>query len=139
MTREELLDALESGKTGPALDRHIARFFGWIEVRRAPRFGTKMRRYWVHPADTQSDGYVSEDSLHGIELYREPPRFTVSVDAAMTLLVPDGWEFQGISRLSGDRWLAHFCHAGMNSWIDGESVSPSAAICAGALRSFGDD
>lgn len=69
------------------LDRLIARATGWHRVE--PRFTRNKAGGWIAPEDwigAESDGRPMLDSLHGTTIYREPPRVTGSVDAALALL-----------------------------------------------------
>lgn len=88
----EAIRRLEAGETGREVDGAVARAVGWHRVE--PRFRVGGRRGgWIAPADfrgVHSDGAPILDSLHGTDIHRDPPRYTTSIDAAVTL-VPEGW------------------------------------------------
>lgn len=91
----DLITRIESAERGSReLDREIARLFGWHRVE--PRFARNKHGAWIAPEDfigLHSDGSPILDSLHGTDLHREPPSFSVSLDAALALaerLLP-GW------------------------------------------------
>jgi hypothetical protein len=134
MTRAELIAALEAA-TGPtiALSRDVARFCGWFRV--APRF--HKGGGWISPQDflgADDDGRPGLDSLHGTEIHRDPPHFTASIDAALTL-VPEGREAVVYTAGGADVWHAT---AGMHMHDMTYAATPAVALCIAALKAQGD-
>lgn len=82
-----LIDKLEAAQAGSmGLSREVARAAGWINR------GNSRHGEWFAPEDVR-DGKPVLDSLRGTTVYREPPDFTRSLDAARTL-VPEGWHWK---------------------------------------------
>lgn len=68
------------------LSRLVARAVGWHRVE--PRHAKNKYGAWIAPQDfigVMSDGSPILDGLHGTTLYREPPDFTSSLDATLSL------------------------------------------------------
>lgn len=144
--REALLALAERcEKEGPSqeLDRLIAPMIGWHRVK--PRYTRGRHGAWISPQDfggTNSDGSPILDSLHGTEMWRDPPRFTSSVDAALTL-VPEGAGINlgkyWISR--GEAWSAIIHTDGVpddpaRAFEAEDAQTPALALCAAALRAL---
>lgn len=90
-----LIERLETA-TGPSksLSRDIqCRVGGWY--RRTPSEGRTRHPTFIHPDDCR-DGKPVYDSLHGTDIWREPPDVTASLDAAMALVerVRPGWKWE---------------------------------------------
>ena len=80
-----LIERLETA-TGPSksLSRDIqCRVGGWY--RRTPSEGRTRHPTFIHP-NACRDGKPVYDSLHGTDIWREPPDVTASLDAAMALV-----------------------------------------------------
>lgn len=65
--------------------------------------------------------------------HRRPPRFSSSIDAALTL-VPEGWEWRLDNDTSGECAPYRF---GMGQNMDCEAATPALAICIASLRARG--
>lgn len=111
----DLIRGLEEAEAGSAsLDREIARAFGWHRVE--PRHARNKHGGWIAPEDfmgVYSDGSPVLDSLRGTSIWRDPPTFTTSLDAALALA----------ERLGMDQW--HVAYAAMMDWrahIEGRSL-----------------
>jgi hypothetical protein len=128
---EELAERCEqaSGDDRTGLNAEIAAVVGWQRITPSQMGrGHRSKGGWIAPEDysgRHSDGKPILDSLHGTVIHRDPPPFTASLDAAMTL-VPDGltivlqWRFD---------WRAEVGYANV-----GNAVSGPLALCAAALR-----
>lgn len=145
----ELIKALEDAVAGsPGLDRKIARLFGWHRVE--PRFTRGKHGGWISPGDfcgTMSDGAPILDGLHGTDIHRDPPRFTASLDDAITLL-PEGWQWQVSNRApkphAGRAYIhnreLHFIGIGAQTpnpayrGYETTAATPALALCAAVLR-----
>lgn len=139
MTRKELIAALEASD-GPSrrLDAEIAKDAGWHRVE--PRHAKRSGGAWIAPEDflgVMSSGAPILDSLHGTDMHKDVPRFTSSIDAALTL-VPVGW----IWRHAPNRYVKHTVsiapsaeHGGYVAEVDS---NPAIAICIAALRAMED-
>lgn len=87
MKLSERLQAAE----GPSreLDREVAKMLGWHRI--TPSALGNKHGGWISPEDwigELSGGMPILDSLHGTTTHRDPPRYTESIDAAMTALRP---------------------------------------------------
>ena len=136
MTRQELIAALEAA-TEPSmgLSREIARHFGWINR------GNARKGEWFRPSDTR-DGEPVLDSLHGTDVYREPPHFSASLDAAVTL-VPEGANCHGYDYDPVNGYTAYWSRNYVSdrcTWIrEGHhKTSGPIAYCIAALRAMED-
>ena len=92
MTAPDLLDRLSRAEQGSrGLENEIARHLGWFRYTRAN--GNKSKHGgWIAPEDflgTYSNGSPILDGTHGTPIWRDPPRWTSSMDDARKL-VPDG-------------------------------------------------
>ena len=119
---EALIKRLEEAREGSmGLSREVARAVGWVNR------GNSRNGEWFHPDDT-AEGKPVLDSLHGTDVHREPPDFTRSVDAALSL-VPEGEGWNLIRFDGGDgRSQAH-----IGDEI-GDGNTPAAALCIACLR-----
>lgn len=79
-----LLERVEKAEgADKALSREIqCRVGGWY--RRTPSEGRTRHPTFIHPDDCR-DGKPVYDSLHGTDIWREPPDVTASLDAALAL------------------------------------------------------
>lgn len=87
-----LIERLENAKEGSReLDSRIALTQGWYRLTPSEAkfrgIGNGKHGGWIHPSDCR-DGKPVFCSLHGTDVHRDPPKFTQSIDTAMTL-VPD--------------------------------------------------
>jgi hypothetical protein len=84
---EDLAGQVEAAiGSGKELDRMVARSIGWHRVE--PRHSTMSRGAWIAPEDfcgVMGSGAPILDSLHGTTMHRDPPPFTASLDAALSL------------------------------------------------------
>lgn len=90
----DLIAKLEAATEGSReLDCLVAPFAGWKRVTpsmaKQAQISHQSHGAWIAPEDL-TRGELVGDSLHGVTLHRDPPRFTRSLDAALTQ-VPDGW------------------------------------------------
>ena len=125
MTREELIAALET-TTGPdrLSDAAIARSQGWVERERVYGSG------W----ETPTGRFVS---------WHELPRYTASIDAALTL-VPEGWRWSlDWTQRSGYQDCGRADLYAPGSGIqppdvcDVYAATPAIALCIAALKAQG--
>jgi len=117
----KLADRVES-LTGPCYETNglVAEAVGWTCIRHRTR---RHHGLWVAPGKHPDDGCL-----------KDPPMFTRSIDAAMSL-VPEGWTFDLQVR-------SHFSHAFLEAQEDerGAEVSaqnaatPALALTAAALK-----
>lgn len=68
------------------------------------------------------------DGLLGVGMYGDHPRYTASIDAALTL-VPEGWKWAVTSRNSA---CCHEQHVAPLNWA--YAPTPALALCIAALR-----
>src|SRR3990167_10374686 len=133
MNKAELIKRLEEASGPPqALDRQIAREIGWHRVE--PRHGGGKHGGWIAPEDflgVESSGKPRLDSLHGTTIHRDPPHYTSSIDAAMTL-VPEGWAYH-IHCIPWDRMNASVSN-GEDKAFGANAKTPALALCIAALK-----
>lgn len=124
MTRDEIITALEMA-TGPSmgLSREVARFVGWVNR------GNSRNGEWFHPSDTRH-GKPVLDSLRGTDVYRDPPNFTGSLDAALTLVGNHWWEVRG----RGPYYACVGHEDGTGRSLSDGQATPPLALCIAALR-----
>lgn len=125
MTRAEVIETLESAPGGSmGLSRVIAKAVGWINR------GNSRKGEWFAPEDTR-DGKPLLDSLRGTDVHREPPDFSRSIDAALTL-VPEGCAWEMANRINFQ------CDAtvyGQDIFAGVEGMAtPAIALCIAALK-----
>jgi hypothetical protein len=98
---QALLSRLETATEGSReLDCLIAPIVGWYRITpseaKRTGHGSKAHGGWVQPNDVR-DGKPMFCQLHGTDVYRDPPEFSRSVDAALSL-VPEGWYVENLSQ-----------------------------------------
>lgn len=113
----ELAERCEAA-TGPdrELDKPIAQAVGWTH------FFVQKDMWWRSP----------NGSSHG-----DPPRFSASLDAAMTLI--DDTCVWGVSKQEHNPGRDYYYQAsvmpfGPVPWSEAKAVTPALALCAAALR-----
>ena len=113
------------------LSREVARAVGWINR------GNSQKGEWFAPEDTR-DGKPLLDSLHGTDVHRDPPDFTRSLDAALTL-VPKG--FMWLARCgdpdgdaTGNRKPYANVHPTSTTHNQAWAATPALALCIAALK-----
>lgn len=133
MTRDELIAALETA-TGPdaALDGEIALTQGYTFERRSGH-----RNEWWYTPDGRRVAFHWHDN--------KPPRYTESVDAAITL-VPENAHHTIITQLKDGRGTAHIVMAVLDGRYEGgkrlmrcppepeRRANPAIALCIAALK-----
>jgi len=92
----EIVARLEAASVGSReIDGLLARHFCWHRVE--PRHMRGSAGGWIAPEDfigLNGDGSPKLDGLHGTSIYRDPPRLTQSIDAALALadrVLPGGY------------------------------------------------
>lgn len=125
----ELAARVEAAE-GPdrVLDAEVAEAIGYRRVFPRGPCRDPDRRRWV------DDRGMGIGWLDGSDHF--PPRYTASLDAAMTL-VPEGWEWSLEAEETEMVWpvlspWTHRCQ--MGHLIDREAATPALALCAAALR-----
>lgn len=145
-----LIERLEGAEKGSReLDREVARLFGWHRVE--PRHARNKHGGWIAPEDfigLYSDGSPKLDGLHGTSIYRDPPAFTTSLDAALALAerVLPGWYWRA-GRTPMGHWhhgrytygWAHMSRTDASNCDRGDEATgwaetPALALCAAILR-----
>lgn len=97
MTLQDLIAAVEGAEAGSrGLDCRVAVAMGWFRVE--PRHTHNRKGGWIAPEDFMGvarDGSPRLDSLHGTTIYRDPPRFTASIDENLATIERDfpGWRW----------------------------------------------
>ncbi len=147
MTREELIAALEAAD-GPSreLDATIAKDAGWHRVE--PRHAKRSGGAWIAPEDflgVMSNGAPILDSLHGTDMHKDVPRYTSSIDAALTL-ARDNWRVSMKQLWNGSskrEWsvTVNIYSAPPRYWVgDANGLKPNAAhaICIAVMRAMED-
>lgn len=85
---QDLIARVREEPASQELDRLVARKLGWFRYTR--ELGCTMKRGgWISPDDfigTHSDGSPILDSMHGTDIYRDPPLYTKSIDAADSMI-----------------------------------------------------
>lgn len=112
------------------LDEAIALATGWRQEKREYLDGARILTEWVRP-----DGFRLP-----IGTMAEPPFFTASLDAALTL-VPEGWDWM-VERLKGDGSFAEFTvnlspeeqPYPVELERNSEAATPALALTAASLR-----
>ncbi|WP_313008433.1 hypothetical protein [Brevundimonas vesicularis] len=141
-TITSLIEKLEGAGSGSAaLDREIARLFGWHRVE--PRHASNKHGGWIAPEDfigTYSDGSPKLDGLRGTTIHRDPYRFTTSLDAALGLtervLTLGAWDvgyYYNSDRPHYARLVIVRDDEGQPE-IYGRSATPALALCVAVLR-----
>lgn len=135
MTRKELITALEAAD-GPSrrLDAEIAKDAGWHRVE--PRHAKRSGGAWIAPEDflgVTSNGAPILDSLHGTDMHKDVPRYTSSIDAALTL-VPTGAFWRVGRYIVPDDEPGHAYSARVDGPRYYDHKHPAIAICIAALR-----
>ena len=120
---KSLITKLEAAKEGSmGLSREVARAVGWINQ------GNSRRGEWFAPEDTR-DGKPVLDGLRGTDVHREPPDFSRSIDAALTL-VPKLADWL----LNTQNGEFHAAVYGKSAWQHGRITTPALALCIAALK-----
>lgn len=114
------------------LSRRVAQHVGWLKLSKAEAKASGPR--WVHPRDVR-DGKPVFCQLHGTELWREPPDFTRSLDAAATL-IPECVTWS-VARLATGRGEAIIWKGGSEKPICVVAATPALALCLAALEARG--
>lgn len=119
------------------LSREIAKAAGWHRVE--PRHCTLRNGAWIEPGEwlgRMSDGKPILDSLHGTTMHREPPNFTGSLDAAVTLEPKDAKEIVVRVYPSGVYVLITLASGKVVYWegFNNPKLTEAMARCAAALR-----
>lgn len=142
----DLIARIEGEARGSrALDCLIAKQAGWFRYTREK--GCTMKHGgWIAPEDfrgTDSQGAPILDGLHGTTIHRDPPSFTRSLDAAVSL-VPEGWQGNGGLLWPGRDngvWvnhakatLKHDLSSGGAPRVIAYAATPALALCAASLR-----
>lgn len=139
----DLIERLEKATDGSMdLSRQVARARGWINV------GNSKKGEWYRPEDTR-DGKPVLDGLHGTDFFREPPDFTTSLDAALTL-VPEGYAIEDMMiwpaspasvtvletkmGRDGRYWRGHTRFETVVGRWDATAKTAPLALCVAALR-----
>jgi hypothetical protein len=141
----ELVARLEAASVGSReLDGLLSRHFGWHRVE--PRHARNKHGGWIAPEDfmgVNGDGSPRLDGLHGTSIYRDPPRLSQSLDAALALaervLDDANWS---VCRLEGGNSLAKngrfYAVADWDDeWapsFDGNAPTPALALCIAILK-----
>lgn len=142
-TAWELIARLEAATEGSReLDCLIAWCVGWKRwtPSDAKAHGTTHKKHggWIHPDDVR-DGRIVWDSLHGTEIWRDPPSYTVSLDAARAL-VPDGYDWRVGCLVGGGRPIFNAVvttpELAAWNWDTGcdSAAGPAMALCIAALK-----
>ena len=127
MTRDELIAALEKATGADRdLDANIGKVAGWLKT------GWAANRWWAPDVAARARKAKKTPGSFGV-LPLDLPKFTASIDAALTLVPDDAcW---GVSRprqpdMSGKQFWAsiHGGHPG------GRGATPSIALCIAALK-----
>lgn len=130
--RDELLALAErvEALTGPDRETNarIALAAGWVCLRERTR---KRHGLWGAP------GYIMNDDGF---CHKDPPAFTASLDAAMSL-VPDGWYIDRLHQWVGDnfRWSCDLAKKDLSLAcpVSVENcATPALALTAAALRAL---
>ncbi|HAW61423.1 MAG TPA: hypothetical protein DCX26_03715 [Pseudomonas sp.] len=126
MTHDELAERIEALE-GPCreMDREIFKAVGTPLPKAA--FGMDIE---LQPDPNSASGFVMP--VGELQVRYECPRYTASIDAAMTL-VPEGHWFQ----LEGP----DHCAADVGNdeqWWKGRAATPALALCAAAIRAQGE-
>ena len=119
---KSLIAELETAKEGGRrLDYGIARLLG----RSVPRFVD------IEEIISNPEAEVVRLKGGGVSTGFRPPRYTTSIDAALTL-VPEGWNWQ-ISDI-GLAWVGTHLAANKPVRFDGDAATPALALCISALK-----
>lgn len=123
MTLIELAERVEAAE-GPCrlLDAEIGAYLQRERVRAAGHAGSAIR------ADEQDPGHITESLGCGWWA----PRYTASIDAAMTL-VPEGWNFE-VDRIGGRGGAVVNKSVLSRDAFIAQAATPALALCAAALR-----
>ena len=108
----DLIERLEA-LSGPdrEVDAEIALATGWMQIK-TDWFRPKSADIWHHKS--------------------ELPRYTASIDAAMTL-VSEGW-YPQIGKLSAESWQANMGQANRGNGVNAYAAALAIALCIAALR-----
>jgi hypothetical protein len=128
--------------SGPSqeVDRLVAQQAGWFRV--APRFTNNRHGGWIAPVDflgADPDGRPRLDSLHGTTIYRDPPRYTASVDAVLALIAEKlpqaAFDLRRRQHEGPTRWSAKWLIEGRH-WRISDGATPALALLAAFLRAM---
>jgi hypothetical protein len=139
---QSLLSRLETATEGSReLDCLIAPVVGWYRITpseaKRTGHGSKAHGGWVHPNDVR-DGKPMFCQLHGTDVYRDPPEFSRSVDAALSL-VPEGLMVSmtiGHGQAVANVKTGSILNPETREW-PGYAKTPALALVAAALRARG--